>query len=108
MLQRSGLLELENTLGNQIVQAKHEILGRTVASECSEMIKQSHKIVQQRLNNLRAQITELHGLRGKNDDDSKGLLAKWSLIENATNRRFLLLITRVTRSIILAKKYCAT
>ena len=76
LLKRSGLLALENTLGNQIVQAKHEILGRTVASECSEMIKQSRKIVQQRLNNLRAQITELRGLRGKNDDASKGLLAK--------------------------------
>lgn len=76
LLKRSGLLALENTLGNQIVQAKHEILGRTVASECSEMIKQSRKIVQQRLNNLRAQITELRGLRGKNDDASKGLIAK--------------------------------
>ena len=76
LLEQSGLLALENTLGNQIVQAKHEILGRTVASECSEMIKQSRKIVQQRLNNLRAQITELRGLRGKNDDASKGLLAK--------------------------------
>ena len=76
LLQRSGLLELENTLGNQVVQAKHEILGRTVASECSEMIKQSRKIVQQRLNNLRAQITELRGLRGKNEDASKVLLVK--------------------------------
>ncbi len=76
LLQQSGMLELENTLGNQIIQAKHEILGRTVASECSDMIKLSRKIVQQRLTNLRSQVTELRGLRGQNIDASKNILAQ--------------------------------
>jgi Dynamin family len=76
LLEQSGIIELETTLGNQIIQAKHEILGRTVASECSEMIKNSRKLVQQRLTNLREQVTELRQLRGQNIEASKGILAK--------------------------------
>ena len=76
LLKQSGIVELETTLGNQIIQAKHEILGRTVASECSEMIKGSRKILQQRFTSLRAQVVELRGLRGQNIDTSKSILAQ--------------------------------
>ncbi len=76
LLQQSGIIELETTLGNQIIQAKHEILGRSVASECSEMIKSSRKLVQQRLSNLRQQVVELRELRGLKADASKQALAK--------------------------------
>ena len=76
LLEQSRILELEQTLGNQMIQAKHEILGRTVAGECSEMIKDSRKLLQQRVLNLRAQVMELRGLRGKNVDSSKHLLAQ--------------------------------
>ena len=76
LLQQSGMNELEATLGNQIVQAKHEILGRTVASECSVMIKNSRKLVQHRLANLREQVLELRGLRGQKSDATKLSLAK--------------------------------
>ncbi len=76
LLEQSGIIELETTLGNQIIQAKHEILGRTVASECSEMIKNSRKLVQGRLISLREQVIELRSLRGQNIDASKDLLAK--------------------------------
>ena len=76
LLQQSRILELEETLGNQMVQAKHEILGRTVASECSEMIKASRKLLQQRVMSLRAQVLELRSLRGQTMDSSKNILAK--------------------------------
>jgi hypothetical protein len=76
LLQQSGIVDLETTLGNQIIQAKHEILGRTVASECSEMIKSTRKLVQQRLANLREQVAELRALRGQNIDASKLTLAR--------------------------------
>ena len=76
LIQKSGIIELETTLGNQIVQAKHEILGRTVASECSDMIKNSRKLVQQRLVTLREQVVELRALRGQNIDAAKDILAK--------------------------------
>lgn len=76
LMQQSGIMELEATLGDQIVQAKHEILGRTVASECSEMIKNSRKLVQHRLTDLRQQVIELRTLRGKSVDASKDILAQ--------------------------------
>ncbi len=76
LLKQSGIIELETVLGNQMVQAKHEILGRTIASECSEMIKASRKIIQQHINSLRAQADELRSLRGQNMDASKYILAQ--------------------------------
>ena len=76
LLEQSRILELEQTLGNQMIQAKHEILGRTVAGECSAMIKNSRKLVQLRIASLREQVLELRGLRGQNIDTSKNILAK--------------------------------
>lgn len=76
LLEQSGIAELESTLGNHIIQAKHEILGGTVASECSEMIKGSRKIVQKRLTSLREQVVELRSLKGQTLDASKHTLAR--------------------------------
>ena len=74
-MEKSGIATLEATLGNQIIQAKHEILGRTVASECSVMIKNSHKHLQQ-LTSILEQVTELRTLRGQNMDAFKHILDK--------------------------------
>jgi Dynamin family len=76
LLQRSGFLELETTLGNQIINAKQEVLGHAVIGECTEMIKGSRKLVQHRLMNLRSQISELYELRGLKEDSAKQVLAK--------------------------------
>jgi Dynamin family len=76
LLEQSGLIELEATLGQQIIQAKHEILGRTVASECSVMIKNSRKHLQTHLVSVREQVSELRTLRGQNKDASKHILDK--------------------------------
>ena len=76
LLEKSGIATLEATLANQIIQAKHEILGRTVASECSIMIKNSRKHLQQKLVSVREQVNELHTLRGQNMEASKHILDK--------------------------------
>ncbi len=76
LLARSRILELEDHLGNQLIQAKHEILGRTIAGECSEMVKNSRKLLQLRVHSLRDQVMELRDLRGQNIDASKTILAK--------------------------------
>lgn len=76
LLQQSGMQALEATLGNQIIQAKHEILGRTVASECAVMIKNSRKLVQHRLLSLREQVLELRSLRGQKSNATKQSLDK--------------------------------
>lgn len=76
LLERSRILELEHFLGNQMIQAKHEILGRTIAKECSEMIKNSRKLLQQHVASVRAQLLELRSLRGENFDNSRHILNK--------------------------------
>ena len=75
LLLQSGIVDLENTLGNQLIKAKHEILGKTIASECGEMVKNSRKILQTRLANLREQIIELRALKGQNTQATQHILA---------------------------------
>jgi hypothetical protein len=76
LMQQSGIVELETILGNQIIQAKNEILGRTVAKECSEMVRSSRTLVQQRLTGLRQQVVELRAFKGLKADAAKQTLAK--------------------------------
>ena len=76
LLEQSGIIELETTLAKKIIQAKHEILGRTVASECSVMIKGSRKHLQIQLASVRDQVIELRTLRGQTMDSSKHILDK--------------------------------
>lgn len=76
LLQKSGFVELETALGNQIITAKQDILGQSVIGECAEMIKNSRKLVQHRLISLRQQIAELRELKGLKEDSRKLVLAK--------------------------------
>jgi hypothetical protein len=76
LMQQSGIVDLETIFGNQIVQAKHEILGRTVIKECSEMVKSTRKLVQQHLTGLRQQVLELRAFKGLKADAAKQTLAK--------------------------------
>ncbi|HQN65860.1 MAG TPA: dynamin family protein [Methylophilus sp.] len=76
LLENSGIKQLERVLGEQIIKAKQEILGRTAASECSEMIKLSRKVLQLRLQDLRSQMLELRTLRGLTIDNSRHILAQ--------------------------------
>lgn len=76
LLKRSGINVLENALADQMVQSKHEILGRAVVSECSNMIRSSRKLAQIRVNSIKTQIAELHNLQNKSRDISKEILAK--------------------------------
>jgi hypothetical protein len=75
LLQRSGIGLLETALANQMVESKHEILGRAIVTECSTMIKASRKLLQMRLNTLKAQQTELLNLQNQHRDNSKEILA---------------------------------
>lgn len=76
MLKRSGIHALENSLADLMVASKHEILGRAVVSECSNMIRSSRKLAQIRVNSIKSQLAELHALKNKNHDASKQILAK--------------------------------
>ncbi|MGB2832744.1 MAG: dynamin family protein [Methylotenera sp.] len=75
LLKRSGIGLLEDALANQLIDAKHEILGRAVITECSNMIRSSRKVAQLRVKDSRSQLEELRELQTKNRDSSKEILA---------------------------------
>lgn len=76
MLKRSGINALENALADLMVTSKHEILGRAVVSECSNMIRSSRKLAQIQVNGIKNQLAELHAMKNKNRDASKEILSK--------------------------------
>lgn len=76
LLKRSGIGLLENALANQMIEAKHEILGRAVVSEVSGMVRTSRKLAQIRVSNVKVQLAQLQELQSQNRDASKDILAK--------------------------------
>jgi len=75
LLAKSGFEALESALANQLIEAKHSVLGRAIISECSNMIRGSRKISQMRLTNIKDQIAELRELQDQNRDRSRDILA---------------------------------
>lgn len=76
LLLRSGINAVENALAEQIVSAKHEVLGKAIITECSNMIRASRKLVQIRVSNIKNQLDELHALQLEHQGTSKEILAK--------------------------------
>lgn len=75
-LEESRIHLFEETLGRYITKSKHERFGRTLAAECSVMIKSSRKAVQHRKLSMQAQINELREIKGKNASESETILKK--------------------------------
>ncbi|MDP3088214.1 MAG: dynamin family protein [Methylotenera sp.] len=75
LLKRSGIGALEDALANQLIESKHEILGRAVVTECSNMIRSSRKVAQMRVNQNKSQLAELREIQNQNRDTSKAILA---------------------------------
>jgi hypothetical protein len=76
LLRRSGINAVENALAEQIVSAKHEVLGKAIITECSNMIRASRKLAQIRVSNIKNQLDELHELQLEHQGTSKEILAK--------------------------------
>ena len=76
LLQRSGINAVENALAEQIVRSKHEVLGKAIITECSNMIRASRKLAQIRVSNIKNQLDELHELQLEHQGTSKEILAK--------------------------------
>jgi hypothetical protein len=74
LLKRSGIGMLEDALANQLIESKHEILGRAVVTECSNMIRSSRKIAQMRVTTIKSQLAELKNIQSQNRDTSKEIL----------------------------------
>lgn len=75
LLKRSGIGMLEDALANQLIESKHEILGRAVVTECSNMIRSSRKVAQMRITTIKSQLAELKEIQNQNRDASKEILA---------------------------------
>ena len=76
LLKRSGISMLEEALAKQIVNAKHEILGRSVVTECSTMMRSSRKLALMHMSNIKSQLSELRELQNIHRDNSKDILGK--------------------------------
>lgn len=75
LLNRSGIIRLEQALAQGVVATKHEILCNTIVSETGNMVKASRKTMQQRLTTTRERQEELNSLRGKNHEEVNVLLS---------------------------------
>ncbi|PKO26106.1 MAG: hypothetical protein CVU35_00985 [Betaproteobacteria bacterium HGW-Betaproteobacteria-8] len=76
LLERSGILQVEKMLAENVVGAKYQILRSTLLAETSGLVKNSRKSLQQRLVHTRNQLEELQSLRGKNREVVESLLTE--------------------------------
>jgi hypothetical protein len=74
LLKRSGIGTLEDALAKQLIESKHEVLGRAVVTECSNMIRSSRKVAQMRVTTIKSQLAELKEIQSQNRDTSKEIL----------------------------------
>ncbi len=68
LLDRSGLLKLEAKLSTDIITRKQELLREKVVREIGSMVEATASMIQTRLDTASAELAEIQGLRGKNEN----------------------------------------
>ncbi|GMR17785.1 MAG: dynamin-like GTPase family protein [Gammaproteobacteria bacterium] len=76
LLEKSGVLELENKLANDIVPAKHEIIRHKVVYEISGRLEASRSLLETQLESVNKQIRGLQSLGNKSLDEIKQRVAE--------------------------------
>ena len=76
LLEKSRILELEKALSDELIPSKKEIVRDNTQNEIEDLITNSHMIVDARLTGIVEQLTELRGLRGKNEDVVEHMMNK--------------------------------
>jgi len=79
LLERSGMIELERYLSDDILSSKHEIVTETITGEIGAMIERTRGILATRLAGIRNQREELAQLDGQSADMLKSLTEKAKL-----------------------------
>jgi hypothetical protein len=74
LLQRSGIVALEDALANQLIKSKHEILGRAIVTECANMIALSQKVADMRVKQGQLQLKELRQMQNQQADSTQEIL----------------------------------
>jgi len=76
LLAKSGLLELERALSEELIPSKKEIVRDNTQNEIDDLINNSVLLLEARLQGLAEQLEELKGLRGKNEDVIEHMMNK--------------------------------
>lgn len=76
MLEKSGIVELERLLADEIVPAKQEIMRATVQREIGSMVEASRQTIIAQFNAARAEHKSLGELAGKNRDAGQAMLTQ--------------------------------
>ena len=76
LLLKSRLPELEKALSDELIPSKQEIVRDNTEADLEDMIASTGGILRSRLSGVREQLSELKGLRGKNQDVIEHMMAK--------------------------------
>ncbi len=76
LLLKSRLPDLEKALSDELIPSKQEIVRDNTQSDLEDMIASTGSILRGRLSGVREQLSELKGLRGKNQDVIEHMMAK--------------------------------
>ncbi|MES9859389.1 MAG: dynamin family protein [Candidatus Thiodiazotropha sp. LLP2] len=76
LLEKSALLELENYLGQDVLNIKQQIILDTVSADVGQMLDNSRSMLSGKLNDTKYQLEELEELSDKSDDVITNLMEK--------------------------------
>lgn len=76
LLEKSRILELEKALSEELIPSKKDIVRDNTQNEIEDLIHNSHMLVDARMNGILEQLSELRGLRGKNEDVVEHMMNK--------------------------------
>ncbi|MGD8908753.1 MAG: dynamin family protein [Chromatiales bacterium] len=76
LLEKSGLLDLENYLGQDVLGIKQQIILETVGADVGQMLDNSRSLLSGKLNETKRQLEELEELSDKSDDVITNLMEK--------------------------------
>ncbi|MCU7844132.1 MAG: dynamin family protein [Candidatus Thiodiazotropha sp. (ex Monitilora ramsayi)] len=76
LLEKSGLLDLENYLGQDVLGIKQQIVLETVGADVGQMLDNSRSMLSGKLNDTKRQLEELEELSDKSDDVITNLMEK--------------------------------
>ncbi|MBV2091874.1 MAG: dynamin family protein [Candidatus Thiodiazotropha sp. (ex Ctena orbiculata)] len=76
LLEKSALLDLENYLGQDVLNIKQQIILDTVSADVGQMLDNSRSMLSGKLNDTKYQLEELEELSDKSDDVITNLMEK--------------------------------
>ena len=76
LLEKSRLPYLEKALSDELIPSKQEIVRDAIQTEVDDMMSSNSSILKGRVSSVREQLSELTGLRGKNQDVIEHMMNK--------------------------------